>query len=155
MQSRNARYANERRRPRIGQSFKVGDVIITKGNLRRRIIEQVGPYTFKLDDGFKINSRSILRKVSPKEVSAPTPGKEQCNKDSNVTPNYQWIHLPCSDTLTFTDILPSNSTPVDSATSPDQNVSPSDLPSTTDLPTDVKRGRRQRKTPTYLSDYLT
>jgi len=155
MQRSRADYANERRRPHFKPRYKVGDSIITKRGLRRTLIKQVGPFTFKMDDGFTINSRTILRKV-PTDSTTSATRQHQPRKVPNV--QFQWIQLPCSGTVSSTDSLPSStSSPVvniDTTVTSDHNSHSENRP-TTDLPTEVKSGRRQRKAPTYLSDYLT
>lgn len=58
-----ADYANSRRKPVDKPRFKVGDVVLTKQGQTRRLIEQVGPFTFRLENGFCINSRNIRHRV--------------------------------------------------------------------------------------------
>ena len=59
-----ADYANARRRPTFENKYRVGDSIVTKQGRVRRIVSQVGKYSFKLDDGFCVNVRNIRSKTS-------------------------------------------------------------------------------------------
>lgn len=60
---RSANYANDRRRPRWKVPFSVGDYIVTKQGKTRKLVSQMGPYTFKMSDGFSVNVRNIARKA--------------------------------------------------------------------------------------------
>ena len=55
-----AQYANERRRPRNEQWLQVGDWVQKPPGPIRRIVKKVGPYTFKLNDGFTVNTRKLI-----------------------------------------------------------------------------------------------
>ena len=54
-----ANYANDRRRPSIGISFRVGDWVQQPPGPIRYIVSRCGPYTFMLNDGFKVNTRRL------------------------------------------------------------------------------------------------
>ena len=59
-----ADYANSRRRPSYNRKFEIGDHIMTKQQKQGKIIDKVGPYTYRLDSGFCVNARNIDHKVS-------------------------------------------------------------------------------------------
>ena len=70
---RAADYADSRRRPLINPRFKVGDVVLTKKGHTGRLTERVGPYTFRLDNGFCINTRNIRHCVNSDSESENLP----------------------------------------------------------------------------------
>jgi transposase InsO family protein len=66
-----AEYANETRRPRKDQIFKIGDWVQKPPGPIRRIVDQIGPYTFKLNDGYTVNSRRLrlIKRPPPAEYA--------------------------------------------------------------------------------------
>ena len=52
-------YANERRRPQFNSNFYVGDYIKARNSPVRKIIKQIGKYTYRLDDGAAVNQRNL------------------------------------------------------------------------------------------------
>lgn len=74
-----ALYANERRRPRTDEWLKIGDWVQKPPGPIRRIVEKVGPYTFKLNDGFTVNARKLvlIKRPSGKEYVSTVPDDEQ------------------------------------------------------------------------------
>ena len=76
--TRNAWYANTRRRPRYSVPYKVGDKVLTKQGNTRNLKERVGPYTFEMDDGHTINTRNIARRVAQENVSEPIVCDRDC-----------------------------------------------------------------------------
>lgn len=77
-QKKNASYADERRRPRLRNPFKSGDVVQNRQGRIFKLSDQIGPYTFRLKNGSSINIRH-LRPVSAKGS----------NDDHDVVPVYQ------------------------------------------------------------------
>ena len=61
-------FALSQPKPNVNRRFSIGDRILTTKNQKRKIISVVGPYTYKLDNGFCINARKIRRKLHPGEV---------------------------------------------------------------------------------------
>ena len=55
-----AAYANDRRRPLTKPYFQEGDWVQKPPGPIRRIVSRVGPYTFKLNDGFTVNARNLI-----------------------------------------------------------------------------------------------
>jgi hypothetical protein len=128
-----ALYADSRRRPLVTQRFQPGDLIETKNGQIRRLRRQVGPYTFEMENGYKINARFIRSKV----------------KDASV--NDMEVLIPRSVPAPVTnpeDQIPSTS---ESWNAPSPRDSVSDVSETDG----IGRSSRVRKKPTYLKDYLT
>jgi hypothetical protein len=61
----NANYANARRRPSYNRKFQIGDEIVTRQNRKAKIVDKVGMFSYKLDNGFCVNARNI-RYIYPK-----------------------------------------------------------------------------------------
>lgn len=76
-QRKKASYADERRRPRLRNPFKSGDVVQNRQGRVFKLAEQIGPYTFRLSNGSSLNIRH-LRLISDKRNS----------KDQDVVPVY-------------------------------------------------------------------
>ena len=71
---RRAQYANSRRRPVDIAPFRIGDWVQRPPGPIRRIISKCGPFTFALDDGYKVNARRLkLIKRAPQEESDYVP----------------------------------------------------------------------------------
>ena len=129
----NAVYANERRRPTDKNKFSVGDQIVTIKNQVRTIVAKVGPYTFRLDNGFTINVRNILRKLPPSLEYVSLPSVSPVSSDStNTADNSSSGH---GSGLAATVTRPSSS-----------NL---------DLETSVRRSERHRRRPRRFQDFLT
>ena len=62
-----AAYANERRRPLTTPYFQVGDWVQKPPGPIRRIVTRIGPFTFKLNDGYTVNARKLIL------IKRPTP----------------------------------------------------------------------------------
>ena len=56
-----AAYANDRRRPNFNSQFKVGDLVCKPPGQPQRIAKQVGPYTYRLENGYTVNARRLQR----------------------------------------------------------------------------------------------
>ena len=66
-----ANYANDRRRPSVGVSFRVSDWVQRPPGPIRYIISRYGPYTFMLNNGFKVNTRWLKLIKRPKTDHVP------------------------------------------------------------------------------------
>ena len=143
-----AAYADSRRRPLVTQKFRPGDVIVTKKGHIRKLKRQVGPYTFELDNRFKINARFIQSKVN--------------NQDPNIG---VFLSPSSSETEDVPDPVeanepsPHSSSDIESAVVP-RNASGSRASSLSPnspsaAPSNGIRSTRVRKKPLYLQDYLT
>lgn len=146
MQERRAKYANERRRPNTKNIFEVGDEVITKAGLVRKLTQQVGPFTFRMNDGYTINTRSIKKKLRQNET-VPTINSD--NSENTAQPNeeaYNWILIPGSaERLNNENDGPSvemDHTPFQGATPVHRSGEP-------------RKPSRRKKTPSYLGDYVT
>ena len=128
-----ADYANARRKPKVTCSYKVGDTIVTKKGQTRVITGQTGPYTFRLNNGFSINARNILRRAPDCDNSF------LCFGD-NLRP------APFARTLPFDTHLPHF------CDSPPNTFTPQRSPSPT---FSFSRPTRTRNHPSYLNDYFT
>ena len=121
-------YANERRRPSFAEKYKVGDIVITKTGQKRKLVEKVGSFSFKLDNGFTINTRNIRRKAHFSEVE----------DNWSYFSVDQGVNLPV-------DMLPNvNESPT---TCDDETVLVSQTP--------LRRSPRRTRRPSYLKDYIT
>lgn len=131
---KNADYANERRRPRFVNPYRVDDFIVTKKGQIRKLIGQVGPFSFKMNNGFTINTRFIARKAHSHEI-------QDLNEDTftgNYVPITSNLSSPESHIMVNTDI------PVSPVRSTDSDVSDNVL----------RRSNRNRRRPSYLQDYV-
>lgn len=102
-----AAYANERRRPTTQNKFSIRYEIMTFRNQIRTIVKRVGPHTFQLNNGFTINVRNILRKVSPTEfVTFPTASQALSTNTSPTGANNIYSSrlpsVPGSGSVSFT-----------------------------------------------------
>ena len=70
-----ANYANDRRRSSVGVSFRVGDWVQQPLGPIRYIVSRCGPYTFMLNDRFKVNTRrlKLIKRSKTDYISITTP----------------------------------------------------------------------------------
>ena len=70
-----ANYANDRRRPSVGVSFRVGDWVQRPPGPIRYIVSRCGPYTFMLNDGLKVYTRrlKLIKRSKTDYVPITTP----------------------------------------------------------------------------------
>ena len=84
-------YANEQIKPRYVNKFKVGDYVICRRGPCRQIVQQIAPYSFKLDNGFVGNERGmkLVNKSADYDsvVVPPAPGETNVNDPVVVPPN--------------------------------------------------------------------
>ena len=138
----NADYANSRRRPDNERHFSEGDNILTTRGQKQKIISIVGPYTYKLDNGFYINARRIRRKLHPKELQQETDSQQPVDVPQPVTNSNSEHQRGNYETFDSTRTISNGS-----------NGSPFKNDSSSDLET-VSRTRRECKRPGYLQDYV-
>lgn len=135
---RRADYANERRRPSNSLPYKVNDYVFTKRGGIRKLVKQIGPFTFRLDNGFSINSRNILRRAKSEEI-------DDFNGYAFIPVNSSTHECPINiDNIPETVIPVTNSLP---------NVVHED-PSVTESHSPRRRSSRERRQPSYLKDYV-
>jgi hypothetical protein len=58
-QQNRAKYADERRRPLHENRFQVGDLVTSRGNTNHRLLEKIGPFSFRLENGLVVNTRGL------------------------------------------------------------------------------------------------
>ena len=76
-----ADYANDRRKPVTSPDFQVGDWVQKPPGPIRRIVAKIGPYSYKLNDGYTVNARLLRRIKRPSDqVHVPV------TQDAQVTP---------------------------------------------------------------------
>ena len=92
---RNASYANARRKPALNRTYKIGDLIMTKQRRQAKITGKVGPFTYKLDNGYCINARNIHYKI-------------QNNRDEDETHIIQIPQTSDNDSSQLSDLSDSN-----------------------------------------------
>ena len=126
-----ADYANDRRRPMTTNTrFRVGDTIMTKQGRIRKIVAQVGRFSFKLDDGFCVNVRNILKTIP----------------DSQPELVIRSRVVPANDV--------SEDEPASQSGLHSEDVSAYAESSSSTAPPSPRRSTRTRFTPRYLNDYI-